>query len=580
MTNYLRRARSALHEFLRGRRGAPPDDTLPGPPRRSPHAAPVPAGDNLVVADGRVMFVDQTQAAANPLSWLDAFQAAVAQNVPLSASALAIVGEHAARVPAEALLSAERAPAGLLELLRPRAGLSSRLREMHQVGLLGALFPEAGLSSRRRLDAVSGDDAADPHALLTIQGLERLLGEGSQTGERFGSMLRELNAPELLVLALLLHDGGQSKDGHDTEEAVRLAQTALDRLRLDGDARRMVEFLIRHQLQMSLIAFRQDTGDPVVIANFGSLFSTEEHLKMLCLVTVADLGAMGPDTLTPWRAELLWRLFVDTYNQMTMTYGDEVIDSHEAALTALRANRPHDIPEAEMASFLEGLPRRYLTLFQPESIYDHVRLWRGMGPDDVHFFLNKKSDVWELTVVTLDKPYLFSNICGVLSFCDLDILRGHALTSRSALVLDVFQFTDHKGCLVRPQLDPLLSEVVGGATDIRALLEEKARSVTAGRTGRTAPVIYFDNETSQRYTILELVADDAPGLLHRISRIISKHGCVVDLVLISTEARKAIDVFHMRKEGTKLTDSDELTLTEDFERMLDGEPREGSGADG
>jgi [protein-PII] uridylyltransferase len=570
MANYLQRARSVLHEFLRGRRGAALDSTSPILPASSPHVTPVPAGNNLVVVDGQLTFVDPARAGADLGSWLDAFQAAVARNVPLSERALAIVGAQAARVAGDGLLAAERAPARLVELLRPRAGLSARLRELHRAGLLGALFPEAGFSRGRH--PASGDGAADPHALLTIQSLERLLVEPSLAGERFGSLLRELNAPELLVLALLLHDAGQSQNGHDTEEAVRTAQTSLDRLQLDGDARRMVEFLIRNQLQMSLIAFRQDTRDPVVVGSFGALFSTEEHLKMLCLITVADLGAMGPDTLTPWKAEVLWRLFVDTYNQMTITYGDEVIDSHEARLTALRANRPHDIPEAEMAGFLEGWPRRYLTLFEPESIYEHVRLWRDMGPDDVHFFLNKKTDVWELTVVTLDKPYLFSNICGVLSYCGLDILRGHALTSRSALVLDVFQFTDHKGCLIRPQLDPLLSDVVAGRADITALLQEKEQSARAPDAGRTAPVIYFDNESSQRYTILELVADDTPGLLHRISRLISRHGCAVDLVLISTEGRRAIDVFHMRKGETKLTDSDELALTEDFERMLEGDP--------
>ncbi len=318
---------------------------------------------------------------------------------------------------------------------------------------------------------------------------------------------------------------------------------------------------------MSLLAFRQDTSDPGVVGHFAATFNTEEQLKMLCLLTIADLGALGAETLTPWKAELLWRLFVDAYNHMTMTYGDEVIDSHEAALAALKGNRPHDITESEMAAFLEGLPRRYLTLFEPENIYGHVRLSRAIGPDDVHFFLNKKSDVWELTVVTLDKPYLFSNICGVLSYLDLDILRGYALTSRTSLVLDVFTFTDHKGCLVRPTLEPLLSDVVAGRTDISGLLHEKARSAADTRDA-APPVIYFDNDSSPRYTILELLAEDAPGLLHRISRVISEHGCVVDLVLISTEGRKAIDVFHMRKGTSKLTESDELALTESLERAI------------
>ncbi len=118
-----------------------------------------------------------------------------------------------------------------------------------------------------------------------------------------------------------------------------------------------------------------------------------------------------------------------------------------------------------------------------------------------------------------------------------------------------------------------LRDAVAGRTDVRAMLANKARSVLLRRTPlvRRTPVIYFDNDHSRRYTVLERGAVYSPGLLHRISRVISSHGCAVDLVLISTEARKAIDVFHMRRGDTKLTDADELALTEGFERMLEGE---------
>ncbi len=285
--------------------------------------------------------------------------------------------------------------ARLLELLRPRHGLAAALRELQQGGRL-ALFPAGGLS----------------HAIAGIERLEQLGSQTSVNSERFGTMLRELESPSLLSLALLLHDNA----------------AALDALGIAGDARQNVEFLIKNQLQMSLMAFRQDTSDPTVIGKFVELFSTEERLKMLCLMTVADLSAAGPDALTPWKAEVLWRLFVDTYNHLTMTYGDEVIDTHETALSALAANRPHDISDQELTGFLTGLPKRYLTLFEPERIYNQVRLARNITADDVHSVLNKKADVWELTVITLDKPYLFSNICGVLSYFGFDILRGLSST--------------------------------------------------------------------------------------------------------------------------------------------------------
>ena len=353
-----------------------------------------------------------------------------------------------------------------------------------------------------------------------------------------------------------------------------MAAVMMDRLGLDNEDRQMVDFLIRNHLKMSRIAFRRDTEEPEVVKQFASLFNTEEHLKMLFLLTLADVGAVSAETLTPWKEELLWRLYVDAYNQMTLGYGDEIIDRKEALVAALQASRPDDISESEMATFLEGLPRRYLILFTPDAIYRHVRLSRNISPNEAHFFLEKKADAWELTVVSLDKPFLFSNICGVLSYFGMDILRGHALTSLSGLVLDVFQFSDRekffeRNSQAREQFDRRLTDVMSGQSDVTALLTGKEQSVLFRRgPARRAPVIYFDDEHSRRYTILELVAEDAPGLLHRISRVISEHGIDVDLVLISTEGQKAIDVFHITRGGAKLSEDAKAALKADLERML------------
>jgi [protein-PII] uridylyltransferase len=326
---------------------------------------------------------------------------------------------------------------------------------------------------------------------------------------------------------------------------------------------------------MSRVAFRRDTEDPDSVRQFAALFGTEEHLKLLFLMTLADVAAVSPETLTPWKEELLWRLYVQTYNHMTHGYGDDVIDRNQAALTAVQAYRPADIAESEIARFLEGLPRRYLRLFTPENIYRHVRLSRDIRPDDAHVSLEQKGEIWELAVVILDKPFLFSNICGVLSYFGMDILRGHALTSLGGLVVDVFQFTDREGFLHRNEEGPsqvvqLLSDVVAGRADATSLLQGKERSLLYRRgLRRTAPGIHFDNEYSRRYTVLELIADDALGLLHRVSRVISRHGCDVDLVLISTEGQRAIDVFHIRKGAAKLSDAVQRALKDDLTHVLE-----------
>jgi [protein-PII] uridylyltransferase len=164
----------------------------------------------------------------------------------------------------------------------------------------------------------------------------------------------------------------------------------------------------------------------------------------------------------------------------------------------------------------------------------------------------------------------------VLSYFGMDILRGHALTSLAGLAVDVFQFADTDGFFARnsqgrKEFDRRLDEVVSGRTDVTSLLKSKEDSVLTRRSlVRRTPVVYFDTAHSQRYTVLELVAEDAPGLLYRVSRVISDHGIDVDLVLISTEGQKAIDVFHITRGGAKLTEEDEASLKADLEGMLQG----------
>ena len=127
-------------------------------------------------------------------------------------------------------------------------------------------------------------------------------------------MLWDLAAPELLVLALLLHDVGKWRDDDHHLESVRMARDMFQRLGLAPEQRDAVEFLIANHLAMSQVAFRRDTEDPDIVRQFAGLVGVEERLRMLCLMTLADVEAVSLETLTPWRAELLWRLFVDTYN--------------------------------------------------------------------------------------------------------------------------------------------------------------------------------------------------------------------------------------------------------------------------
>ncbi len=526
-----------------------------------------------ITADG-VRFVNADRAAHQPQLWLEAFRVALEHQCAVSEQAITCIEQNVQRCTADDFVSTEGERVQLRKLLVPRRGLYDRLSQMHDCGLLNRIFPEFAKIHCRVVRDFYHKYTVDEHTLLTIRGVESLLEPQTGSRRRFGSILQELHAPELLTLALLFHDVGKWREADHAQESVRLAQGMLDRLELPDEARLTVEFLIRQHLQMSQVAFRRDAEDPQVASRFAELVGTEEHLKMLCLMTLADVGAVSPDTLTPWKEDLLWRVYVETYNRLTLGYADQLVETDPAGLSVLIAGRPGDITEAELVRFLEGLPRRYLTTFGLGAVYRHVRLARDIQPDQVHAFLENHDDVWELTLVTLDKPFLFSNISGVLSYFGMDIHRGQAMTTPDGLVLDVFEFSDEEGFLRQnaggsSELTHMLERVVAGSVDVTALLRGRLRSQLFRRRPAAPAIVHFDNEHSRKYTVVEIVADDAPGLLYRISRAISAEGCDVELVLIATEGKRAIDVLHLMKGGRKLTDGDQSSLKQKLDSTLE-----------
>jgi [protein-PII] uridylyltransferase len=158
----------------------------------------------------------------------------------------------------------------------------------------------------------------------------------------------------------------------------------------------------------------------------------------------------------------------------------------------------------------------------------------------------------------------------------MNILRGHALTNPNGLVLDVFHFTDEERFLelnpdAHSQVLHVLQDVVATREDVTQLLRGREEGALQWKSvPRLPPVVRTDNEASARFTILDIVAANALGLLYRISRVISKHGCDVDLVLISTEGERAIDVFHITKGGAKLDETAQRALAADLQQTLEG----------
>ena len=433
----------------------------------------------------------------------------------------------------------------------PRAALA--MRTLQRAGLLAALFPEWD----RMVDLVDTEPehryTVDEHTLTTVERAIELGYNTDPTRQRFAQLFSEIEDPAVLVFALLFHGAGQGAPGVDPIRlSITLACQAMERIRVPGEEQGEVNFLIEHQLDLAEVMSGRDVDDPVTARHLAERVGTIERLKLLTVMTYGDLAAVSSDAMTPWRLERLWRAYEVTQHELTRE---------------LETDRIQDVPDSVPGrpAFLKGFPVRYLRAHSPTEIEEHMRLYEESRPTGVAVQLDRIEGAYRLSVIARDMPALFASFAGAISSFGLDILKAEAFSNTRGAVLDTFVFSDPQRTLdlnasESERLLDLIRRVALGKTDGQRLLRSRAPADPKKRSA--PPQVHFDSDACDTATLVEIVAEDRPGLLYDLATVFSSSACNIDVVLIDTKGHRAIDVFYVAHDGQKLSPELQATLKE------------------
>ncbi len=433
---------------------------------------------------------------------------------------------------------------------------------MHRLGVLVALFPEFQAVDSLVIRDYYHRYTVDEHSLVAIENVHALRTPDSELERRFRDILDGLERPDLLFLALLFHDVGKGMPADDhVVGSLQASASALERLRLEPEERETVVFLIGNHLRMSSTTMRQDIFDPKVVSEFSEAVGTAERLKLLTLLTYADVKSVNPEALTPWKAEMLWQLYAAGFNHLSRS-----VDDQRLTASASNSQRIQEVvtaaaePDAtHITSFLEGFPKRYLLMHTPAEIVAHCRMYDRLreNDDEPQIEILRRDGYFELVLLTLDCPGLFSHVVGTLSSWGMNILKAEAFANKAGVVLDTFRFSDRFRTLeLNPsetgRLKGKLAEAISGEINVVELMETKFKPAMQNPKVKIEPSIQTDNKCSQHSTLIEIVAQDRPGLLYDISSAMAELGCNIEVAIIDTQGQTATDVFHVTCAGAKL----------------------------
>lgn len=458
-----------------------------------------------------------------------------------------------------------------------RAGASVRL--MNDLGILDRYLPEFAAVRNIIRYRHFHQHPVNEHtlrALENIASIPHLNEPGSNVLKR---VLSEIEAPEILMLAILLHDLGKTRKGEHVEAGVRAAEIVGERLALDGGQMRTLKFLVGNHLEMTHISRYRDLDDPETIRSFASMVSSMDNLNMLYLLTFADLRAARQGAWTDWISALLYRLYSGAGEILarpsdSQARTDKSWNTPKAAAVCEYLKKKDPLA---VRQHLEGMSERYFMCFSPKEIAEHMRMVLSLRGREAALKWVAVPDysLSRITVCAADRPGLFAEIVGVFASQQVSVLDAAAFTRADGVAIDSFYVVDGRtdGPLSSRRwavVKQTMQKALEGGRDVERLIRRAERNPLAAQRTMSSlrRGVSFDNGASAACTIIDVEAPDRIGLLYDVASAIFDLGLDMSVARIATDGRQARDAFYVTdREGGKIEDPLRL---EEIRKRIEG----------
>ncbi len=460
-----------------------------------------------------------------------------------------------------------------VRILRAQGGVTATLRQMHELRLLGKYIPEFGALTALVQHELYHTYTVDEHTLLALEHFERLRGSPYPAQRFYAELVRSVDKPEIIYLALLLHDIGKAMGEGHVHRGGKAIPVMMDRMGFPVGESRTVEFLVRNHLVLSHLSQRRDLHDPRLIAQLARVVGDTARLNMLTLVTYCDSQGVGPGGWSDWKDTLLREIHSRVRKalrdgagaDLTKASGERLERIRERVMTSGVAGEA-GLKTEQIREILQTLPEHYLLSTRHPQVLTHISMIHRVQQEGFVTQWDHYPDrgYTELNICTYDSdtPGFFSRIAGVLAARGINILGARIFTTRQGVVIDCVHLTSPDE---QKREDPAYWAGIEGAlrtavertsSVAQMLMAQQSPAYMIPRKGRPIPPrVFFDNTVSDQYTVIDVHAEDRIGLLYTITSCLAARGVYIHFAKVTTEQDRAIDAFYVSDVfGHKIVD--------------------------